>query len=167
MASAGTRPQRCCGERNKPLRCIFLVAPPWLINGRESVNRLLRALHLYNRNLEDQVKGMIGLIGQFGISDSFVIDVLADDIAALASQLVAHQTPPKLKVADAKGRSLPYLTRQNASLFKKVRPRGFPEMGVTSGHHLRLLGGRLQACHQWLSYSGRQRAPRCIEQVST
>lgn len=65
-----------------------------IINGREGVNRLLRALSLTNRSLEDQVKGMINLIGQFGISDSFMLDVLAGDLVALASK-VTVPTPSK------------------------------------------------------------------------
>ena len=36
--------------------------------------------------LEDQVKGMMGLIGQLGLSDSFMIDVAADDIAGTGLQ---------------------------------------------------------------------------------
>ena len=78
-----------------------------VINGREGVSRLLRALHLANRNLEDQVKGMINLIGQFGVSDSFMIDVLALDIAALAPKLTVQRTKPKHQIADRKGKSLP------------------------------------------------------------
>jgi hypothetical protein len=57
--------------------------------------------------LEVQVKGMVGLIGQFGISDSFMIDVLADDIAALAPKLTVQQTLPRQRGAHGKGKSLP------------------------------------------------------------
>jgi hypothetical protein len=78
-----------------------------VINGREGVNRLLKALHLSNRSFEDQVKGMVGLIGQFGVSDSFMIDVLADDIAVLASKLTVRQWPPRQGRAHGQGKSLP------------------------------------------------------------
>ena len=52
-----------------------------VINAREGVRNLLHAYKLSNVDLVGQVKGMVGLIGQLGISDSFMIDVLAEFIA--------------------------------------------------------------------------------------
>jgi hypothetical protein len=49
-----------------------------IVNGRESIRQLLKGLNLADRNCADQVKGLLNLIGQFGISDAFMIDVLAD-----------------------------------------------------------------------------------------
>lgn len=57
------------------------------INGRDAVRDLLRALGLAERSLPDQVTGMVGLIGKFGIADSFVLDVLADDIIDVVKHL--------------------------------------------------------------------------------
>ena len=36
-------------------------------------------LNLVNRDLKDQVRGFIGLIGQFGIADAFAVDTMTDD----------------------------------------------------------------------------------------
>lgn len=80
-----------------------------IINGREGVNRLLRALHLANRNLEDQVKGLINLIGQFGLSDSFMIDVLAADIVAVAPKVMVPPEPSIEACDSPRGKSLPIL----------------------------------------------------------
>jgi len=51
-----------------------------VVNGREGVTKLLRKLHLAYSTLDDQVKGLIGIIGQFGISDALMLDVLAEDL---------------------------------------------------------------------------------------
>jgi hypothetical protein len=75
-----------------------------IINGRAGVRRLLSALYLANRSLDDQVKGMINLIGQFGLSDSFMIDVLATDIIAVVPMVTAL---PKRSKRPANGRSSP------------------------------------------------------------
>ena len=57
------------------------------INGRDAVRDLLKALGLAERSFPDQVTGMVGLIGKFGIADSFVLDVLADDIIDVVKHL--------------------------------------------------------------------------------
>lgn len=58
-----------------------------VINGRKGVQALLRKLGLAGRNLKEQVRGMTGLIGRFGISDAFILDVLADEITKVAPRL--------------------------------------------------------------------------------
>jgi hypothetical protein len=58
-----------------------------IVNGRKSVQPLLARLELKGRNLEEQVRGMTGLIGRFGITDSFMLDVLADRIKKVAPKL--------------------------------------------------------------------------------
>jgi len=58
-----------------------------IINGREGVRNLLRKLKLQNGDLERQVKGLINLIGQFGIGDALTIDVWAEEIAASVTGL--------------------------------------------------------------------------------
>jgi hypothetical protein len=58
-----------------------------VINGREAVHRLLTSLGVASSSPAVQVKGMINLIGHFGLSDAFMIDVLADDITELGPKL--------------------------------------------------------------------------------
>jgi hypothetical protein len=76
-----------------------------MINGKEQVQDLLKCLSVGNADLTLQVKGMMNLIGHFGLSDSFMVDVLADEIAKLGSKL------GKLRgeaIKDDEGSSLPY-----------------------------------------------------------
>ena len=76
-----------------------------LINGRKGVQALLRKLGLAGRNLKEQVQGMTGLIGRFGVADAFMLDVLADKIKEIALKL---NTPVAVKVvAPRVGSALP------------------------------------------------------------
>lgn len=50
-----------------------------IVNGEHGVKRRLEKLGLTNRSLEEKVRGFIGLIGQFGISDAFALDVMNDE----------------------------------------------------------------------------------------
>jgi hypothetical protein len=78
-----------------------------MINGREAVRRLLKSLNLANRSFTDQVTGIIGLIGQFGISDAFMVDVLAEEIAGMAGKLA--RLPVEKEEQQDQGAPLPYL----------------------------------------------------------
>lgn len=51
-----------------------------LINQRKDVQALLRGLGVAGRSLEEQVRRMTGVIGALGISDAFMLDVLADKL---------------------------------------------------------------------------------------
>ena len=65
------------------------------INGRLAVRDLLKELGLTSREFTDQVTGMVGLIGQLGIADSFALDVLAGDIIGIVKKLPrAHVSSP-------------------------------------------------------------------------
>jgi len=75
-----------------------------VINGREAVQRLLRSLSVPRTDLTTQVKSMINLIGHFGLTDSFMIDVLADEIIDLGPMLAKLQGET---VAPAEGSPLP------------------------------------------------------------
>ena len=75
-----------------------------IVNGRESVKRLLRQLALANGNLEQQVKGMINLVGQFGVRDALMLDVCADEVARLKPTI-----PVEVVGQDEEGSELPYL----------------------------------------------------------
>src|ERR1022692_1102240 len=50
-----------------------------IINGEKGVTRRLAKLNLVNDGLKEQVRGFIGLIGQFGIADAFAVDTMTDD----------------------------------------------------------------------------------------
>jgi hypothetical protein len=50
-----------------------------IINGEKGVTRRLAKLNLVNRDLNDQVRGFIGLVGQFGIADAFAVDTMTED----------------------------------------------------------------------------------------
>jgi hypothetical protein len=50
-----------------------------IVNGEHGVKRRLDKLGLTNRSLADKVRGLIGLIGQFGIGDAFALDVMNDE----------------------------------------------------------------------------------------
>jgi len=50
-----------------------------IVNGEHGVKRRLNKLGLTDRSLADKVRGLIGLIGQFGISDAFALDVMNDE----------------------------------------------------------------------------------------
>jgi len=63
-----------------------------VINGRPEVGKLLASFGLSSRNLTGQVKGLVGLIGDRGISDALMIDVLAEEIANLAPTFVKQQS---------------------------------------------------------------------------
>ena len=57
-----------------------------IINGRPEVTQLLAKLGLANSGLEDQVRHLTGLIGQFGIEDAFLLDIFAKEIGELATE---------------------------------------------------------------------------------
>ena len=58
-----------------------------VVNGRAEVNQLLGRMQLASHGLETQVKGLVGLIDRFGISDAHMIDVCAKEIAEGAQGL--------------------------------------------------------------------------------
>ena len=78
-----------------------------IVNGRESVRTLLRVLGLANWNLEQQVKGLVNLVGQFGIQDAFMLDALADDVADLKPTNQQSAAPAPTRAGE--GSQLPYL----------------------------------------------------------
>lgn len=58
-----------------------------MINQRKEVQALLRKWRLHGRNLNEQVRGMTPVIGRFGISDAFMLDVLAGELKKIAPRL--------------------------------------------------------------------------------
>ena len=77
-----------------------------IINGRNVVKALLKKLGIPSGDLAQQVESLIGLIGQFGIEDAFIIDTLAKQIAEhIPKVLPTERTEP----GDAEGTEVPYL----------------------------------------------------------
>ncbi len=67
-----------------------------ILNGRESVNSLLRKLRLDHGSLADQAEGLIGIIAQ---KDAFALDVMSEDVikrVPLLKRLSKNTTPQKL-----------------------------------------------------------------------
>jgi hypothetical protein len=63
-----------------------------ILNGREAVTKLLRKLKLSHRDLSTQVQGLIGIVGQFGISDAFSLDVLSEEVIKHVLAVQVSQT---------------------------------------------------------------------------
>lgn len=78
-----------------------------IVNGRSAVQTLLGSRGLRHHTFQEQVRGLVGLVGQFGIEDAFVLDVLAEEVAGLPkdideppSRVEAQQEHPVLKQFD-------------------------------------------------------------------
>lgn len=134
------------------LACLDPLSRFPVINAREGVSHLIRSLRLSNASLEDQVKGMINLIGQFGIPDSFGLDVLADNIAENAGKIRKARPTPKLtekvetsdgaqlddmdedeRIAVAKSRTTVYRNRHNK--MTNALKRFFGSKNLKRGDH--------------------------------
>ena len=66
-----------------------------IVNGRDDVVRILVKLGLKNHGLGDQIRELAGLIGQWGINDAFMIDILGAEIAEMA----LNAAPSKAEMA--------------------------------------------------------------------
>lgn len=77
-----------------------------IINGESGVKHRLTELGLVNQNLEDQVKGFIGLIGQFDIPDAFAVDTMSK---AQMEKIVRQRRVPALPSTPAGGMKLSVL----------------------------------------------------------
>ena len=64
-----------------------------VVNGSAGVNQLLREMKLASHTLEAQVRGLVGLIDRFGVSDAHMIDLCAKEIAEGAKDLL--KIPPQ------------------------------------------------------------------------
>lgn len=76
-----------------------------IVNQKKGVQALLREYQLHGRNLKEQVRGLMGLIGpRYGISNAFMLDVCAAEIKANAIKL---NTPLKLNDPTGSGILVP------------------------------------------------------------
>ena len=76
-----------------------------IVNGESGVKRRLDKLGLSNGSLEEKVRGLTGLIGQFGIRDAFALDVMNDE----QIDKIKKRRPqaPKAIAVGSKGTALP------------------------------------------------------------
>jgi len=99
-----------------------------ILNGEKGVNLRLARLGLTDSSLEQQAKGFIGLIGQYGLNDAFAVDTMTEaqiqritsraKHRAQLSQTTAHHTPLPVfdedeRKAIAKSESIIYRQRHN------------------------------------------------------
>ena len=67
-----------------------------ILNGEAGVNQRLAKLGLKHAGLEEQVRGFIGLIGQFGLTDAFAVDTMTEAQMQNITKRVKHRSePPK------------------------------------------------------------------------
>ncbi|MCE5311479.1 MAG: hypothetical protein LLG20_27910 [Acidobacteriales bacterium] len=90
-----------------------------IVNGRDSVKGLLRELGLANQTLEAQVKGLVNLIGQFGIENAFMLDALAEDVVTLNPKSSNATVAPPLP--KQRGSQLPYLDEAEHTATSKAK----------------------------------------------
>lgn len=69
-----------------------------ILNGEAGVNQRLAKLGLRHASLEEQVRGFIGLIGQFGLTDAFAVDTMTEAQMQHITKRVKHRSKsPNLK----------------------------------------------------------------------
>jgi hypothetical protein len=87
----GMRKMEAAGAVTPLVACLDPSGRFPIINGQSSVRKLLHRFRLDHSGLESQTKGFINLIGQLGISDALVIDVLAEELSELSWNLGENQ----------------------------------------------------------------------------
>jgi len=89
-----------------------------IVNGREEVRSLLGEWGLKGRSLEEQVRGMLGSIGRSGIRNAFVLDIMAEKIREIASDV--NIPVPVKTAAPTQGSALPDLDTSDLEYLRKV-----------------------------------------------
>lgn len=76
-----------------------------IVNGEKGVHRRLKKLGLLESSLEDRVRGLIGIIGQFGLKDAFAVDTMPESLIEKITK--KHQERRGLNEAIGSGSNLP------------------------------------------------------------
>ena len=63
-----------------------------IVNGETGVTLRLAKLGLSNHNLEEQVRGFLGIIGRFGIADAFALDTMDDELLDKITKRTGDET---------------------------------------------------------------------------
>src|ERR1035441_9592212 len=90
-----------------------------IINGEKGVHHRLTKLGLVNHSLEDQVKGFIGLIGQFGLADAFAVDTMSE--GQMDNIIKRAQMAPKTGSAIGGRTTLPFLDEAERKALQESR----------------------------------------------
>lgn len=78
-----------------------------IVNGETGVTLRLAKLGFSNHSLEEQVRGFLGIIGRFGITDAFALDTMDDQLIDKITKRPSNET--KGTKIDSKGTALPDL----------------------------------------------------------
>jgi hypothetical protein len=132
-----------------------------VINGREAVRDLLGGLDLRSRSFSEQVAGMVGLVGKFGIEDSFVLDVVAGDIVDVVKKVprltpAPSQLPGKVEVGD--GSDLPDFDVEERKALQKSQTIQY------RNRHNEMTNGLKRLCSGWRKLK-RETNPDCCYDV--
>lgn len=68
-----------------------------IINGNKNVKKLLKKLEIDNESLESQFNTLIGLIGQYGIKDALMLDVVSAMLADIVKKANISSNEPDEK----------------------------------------------------------------------
>jgi hypothetical protein len=74
-----------------------------ILNGEAGVNQRPAKLGLKHVGLEEQVRGFIGLIGQFGLTDAFAVDAMTEAQMQKITKRVKHRSDPQPFAANQPG----------------------------------------------------------------
>ena len=132
-----------------------------VINGREAVRDLLGKLGLRSRSFSEQVAGMVGLVGKFGIEDSFVLDVLAGEIVDVVkkiSRLTPASSQPAGKVEVGDGSDLPDFDIEERKALQKSQTIQYRK------RHNEMTNGLRRLCSGWRKLK-RETNPDCCYDV--
>lgn len=89
----GARPVPASQPLTPLIGCLDPLSRFPVVNGSAEVKQLLGSMNLAAESLENQAKGLVGLIDRYGIFDAHMIDVCAKEIAEGAKDLPA--VPPQ------------------------------------------------------------------------
>jgi len=120
----GTKPSSAAKLLTPLIACLDPLSRFPVVNGNKDVIKLLDNMKLASDSLESQVKGLVGLIDNCGISDAFMIDVCAKELSAVVKGLAPLKANGKQGVplgkkdeaerqAILKGRTLKFRKRHN------------------------------------------------------
>ena len=76
-----------------------------IVNGEKGVYRRLRRLGLLESSLEDRIRGLVGIIGQFGLKNAFAVDTMPESLIEKITK--KHQERDASKQLGGSGTNLP------------------------------------------------------------
>jgi len=113
-----------------------------IVNGKAGVQRRLKRLGLLGRDLDDQVRGLIGLIGQYGLVDAFAIDTMPDSL--IEQITIRRKKREPMGTSDLMGTALPYLDDAERRSVQKSQTVTYRNLHKRMTSRLRVLLSELQ-----------------------